>query len=59
MQLWYEHQGQCEGCQRREECTQKLLETAKEWEIKLKKEETMLPPTLLAERLFSEVAETK
>ncbi len=55
MQLWYEHQGQCEGCQRREECTRKLLETAKEWEIDLAKEETTLPPTLLAEKLFSEV----
>jgi len=59
VQLWYEHQGQCEGCQRREECTQKLLETAKEWEVDLTKEETILPPTLLAERLFSEVAERK
>ena len=59
VQLWYEHQGQCEGCQRQEECTQKLLETAKEWEVDLAKKETMLPPTLLAEKLFSEVAETK
>lgn len=56
MQLWYEHQGQCNGCQRREECTRKLLETAKEWEVDLTKEETALPPTLLAERLFSGVA---
>ena len=58
VQLWYEHQGQCEGCQKREECTQKLLETTKEWEIELKKEETVLPPTLLAEKLFSEVVRT-
>ena len=56
MQLWYEHQGQCDGCQRREECTRKLLDTANEWEVDLTKEETALPPTLLAERLFSGVA---
>jgi hypothetical protein len=57
VQLWYEHQGQCEGCQRREDCTQKLLETAKEWEVELTGEEEKLPPTLLAERLFSEVTD--
>jgi len=55
VQLWYEHQGQCEGCQRREECTQKLLETAKEWEIELTVEEEKLEPTELAEKLFSGV----
>ena len=57
VQLWYEHQGQCEGCRRREECSLKLLEIAKEWEIELTKEETALPPTLIAEKLFSEVNE--
>jgi hypothetical protein len=59
VQLWYEHNGQCEGCKKHEDCTQKLLETAKEWEINLTKDETMLPPTLLAEKLFSEVTGTK
>jgi len=59
VQLWYEHQGQCEGCKRLEDCTQKLLETAKEWEIDLTLEEERLPPTLLAEKLFSEVMGTK
>ena len=59
VQLWYEHNGQCEGCQKREDCTQKLLETAKEWEIDLTVEEEKLPPTLLAEKLFSEVTGTK
>ena len=59
VQLWYEHQGQCEGCKKREDCTRKLLETAKEWEMNLTKEEANLPPTLLAEKLFSGVVETK
>ena len=59
VQLWYEHKGQCEGCPRREDCTRKLLGTAKEWEVDISKEETMLPPTLLAEKLFSKVAGTK
>ena len=59
VQLWYEHQGQCDGCQRHEECTRHLLETANEWEVDLTKEETMLPPTLIAEKLFSKVAEPK
>jgi len=59
VQLWYEHNGQCEGCQRREDCTQKLLETAKEWEADLTEKEEKLPPTLLAEKLFLEVTETR
>ena len=59
IQLWYEHKGQCEGCQRYEECSLRLLETAKEWEIDLTEEDTTLPPTLLAEKLFSGVADTK
>lgn len=56
VQLWYEHKGQCNDCEKRNECITKLLETAKEWEITLQEEDTMLPPTQLAERLFSEVA---
>ncbi len=59
VQMWYEHQGQCEGCQRRGECTRKLLETAKEWEIELTSEEEKFPPTLLAEKLFSGATEQK
>jgi hypothetical protein len=59
VQLWYEHQGQCEGCQRWGECSQKLQEIAKEWEIDLKEEESSLPPTLLAEKLFSGVTDKK
>jgi len=58
VQLWYKHQGQCEGCQRRQECTRKLLETAEEWEIDLTEEDAKLQPTLLAEKLFSGVAGT-
>jgi hypothetical protein len=57
VQLWYDHQGQCEDCRKREECTSKLLETAEEWKVDLTEEEKTLPPTLLAERLFSEVIE--
>ena len=56
VQLWYEHQGQCEGCKRRIECTERLLEIAEEWEVDLAEEHTELPPTLLAEKLFSGVA---
>ena len=59
MQLWYEHRGQCKGCKRRQECTQKLVESAREWEIELTDEEARLSPTLLAEQLFSEVAGEK
>ena len=55
VQLWYDHQGQCKDCKKREECTSRLLETAREWEVELTEEETTFPPTLLAERLFSEV----
>lgn len=43
----------------REECTQKLLKTAKKWGIELTDEETGLSPTLLVERLFSGVVGAK
>lgn len=55
VQLWYEHRGQCDGCQRRKECIQMLRKNAEEWGVKLTDEELILHPTKLAERLFSEV----
>jgi len=54
VQLWYEHRGQCDGCQRKEECSRMLQGSAEEWGVKLTPEELTLPPTKLAERLFSE-----
>jgi predicted transcriptional regulator len=59
VQLWYEHQGQCEGCNRRQECIRKLCDLAKEWEITLTEEDTKLAPTLLAEKVFKGVADEK
>lgn len=54
IQLWYEHRGQCDGCQRKEECLRMLQGCAEEWGVTLTAEELSLPPTKLAERLFEE-----
>jgi hypothetical protein len=59
VQLWYEHKGQCEGCGKRQECMEKLLELAEDWEVDLTEDATKLPPTLLAEKLFQGVADSE
>jgi hypothetical protein len=56
IQMWYEHQGQCDACKNREECTQTLLDTAYEWGITISNE-PKLPPTKIAELIFSTVSE--
>ena len=52
VQVWYEHDGDCDTCQRFTECTELLWDYATELGIKIKK---TADPTKMAEELFEKV----
>ena len=52
MQVWYEHEGDCETCQRYTECIELLWDYATELGIKIRK---TADPTKMAEELFEKV----
>jgi transcriptional regulator len=54
VQVWYEHDGDCDSCQRYNECIELLWDYASEIGIKIKK---TAHPTAMAEELFSKVKE--
>jgi predicted transcriptional regulator len=54
MQVWYEHDGNCEACQRYTECIELLWDYATELGIRIKK---TADPTKMAEELFVKVKE--
>lgn len=53
IQIWYKHEGNCAECKRLKTCRELLLEEARERKIQLEEEATTLPPSKLAEFLFS------
>lgn len=50
--LWYKYDGQCEGCERREECARLISEEADRLSIGISRDEKDLPPAKLAEIVF-------
>lgn len=52
MQVWYEHEGNCEACTRYTHCIELLWDFADEMKIKLEKTDD---PTKLAEELFEKL----
>jgi hypothetical protein len=52
MQVWYEHEGDCNACSRYTQCIELLWDFADEMKIKLEKTED---PTKLAEELFGKL----
>ncbi|HSQ94081.1 MAG TPA: hypothetical protein VLL74_07295 [Methanoregula sp.] len=52
MQVWYEHEGNCDACQRYTECIELLWDYAAELGIRIRK---TADPTKMAEELFSKV----
>ncbi|NPE28949.1 hypothetical protein HNV12_13490 [Methanococcoides sp. SA1] len=52
MQVWYEHEGDCDECNRYKECMELLWDFADEMQIKLKQTDD---PTKLAEELFEKL----
>jgi len=55
VQLWYEHKGQCEKCEKLDKCREILLVEAKERNLKLTETETTLPPSKLADTIFIQI----
>lgn len=53
VQTWHYEQPDCGSCQWEERCRQRLLAEAEEREILVSKEESQLPPSKLAHRIFS------
>lgn len=54
MQVWYEHEGDCESCQRYTECIELLWDYAEELGVLIDKTDD---PTKMAEELFAKVKE--
>jgi hypothetical protein len=54
IQVWYEHDGDCDSCQRYTECIELLWDYATEIGVRIKK---TADPTEMAEELFEKVRE--
>ncbi len=54
MQVWYEHEGDCDSCQRYTQCIELLWDYADELGITIEKTED---PTKMADELFARVKE--
>lgn len=51
--LWYKYDGQCQDCEKQEECRLMIKEEAKRLDIRILSEEEDLPPAKLAEIVFT------
>jgi hypothetical protein len=54
VQVWYEHEGDCDTCQRYTECIELLWDYATELGIRIRK---TADPTKMAEELFAKIKE--
>jgi predicted transcriptional regulator len=54
IQVWYEHEGECEACERYRECIELLWDFAEEMNLKLQSTED---PTKIADELFRKLKE--
>ena len=55
VQVWYRHDGDCEKCSRLEQCRQTLLSEAKDRNFLIHDDTSNLPPSKLAEALFTKI----
>ncbi len=55
IQVWYEHEGECETCQRYTDCIELIWDYADELNVTIKKTDE---PTKMAEELFNKVKES-
>jgi DNA-binding CsgD family transcriptional regulator len=56
IQVWYKHEGDCENCDRLQECKEALIVEAKERNINLPDD---CLPSVYAEKLFAAITEDK
>ncbi|MFW9794193.1 MAG: hypothetical protein ACFFEE_07825 [Candidatus Thorarchaeota archaeon] len=52
IQVWFDHEGECDACSDSQECEETLTQLAAEWEIPLTKD---LPPSKLSGYLFGTI----
>jgi len=55
VQVWYRHEGDCNNCDQFKFCKETLLSEAKERNIPLPENANSMPPSKLAEILFSKI----
>jgi len=55
VQVWYKHEGECNNCEQIQSCREALLTEAKERNIPLPENANSMPPSKLAEILFSKI----
>jgi hypothetical protein len=55
VQVWYKHEGECNNCDQVQSCREALLTEAKERNIPLPENANSMPPSKLAEILFSKI----
>jgi len=53
VQIWYKHEGHCKRCKRAKECKETILEEARERKLVFEEDVTQMPPSKLADILFS------
>jgi len=55
VQIWYRHEGDCKNCDQLQACRATLLAEAEERDIQLSENQRSMPPSQLAETLFSKL----
>lgn len=55
VQIWYRHEGDCENCDQLQACRTMLLAEAEDRNIQLPENPNSMPPSKLAEILFSRI----
>ena len=55
VQIWYRHEGDCENCDQLQACRTTLLAEAEDRNIQLPENPNSMPPSKLAEILFSRI----
>jgi len=55
VQIWYRHKGDCESCDQLQACRATLIAEAEERDIQFSDSQSSMPPSKLAEILFSKI----
>jgi len=55
VQIWYRHEGDCKNCDQLPACRKTLLAEAEERNIQFPEDPNLMPPSKLAETLFSKI----
>jgi len=59
IQIWYKHEGNCKKCKSAKKCRETILKEAKERKLVFEEDISQMPPSELAETLFSMITGEK